>query len=110
MSKDKSLDTTIVRDGVCSKKHNTPREILEKVKILKRLDFIEHIGLGRFRETKKFPRIEIIGFDNNKGSYNIQIIGKKYEQKGFVKINFNNRTPAVEDYHIIKMIRTFYER
>lgn len=88
MSKDKSLDTRLYHgNGKFNGNHNCPREFFKIYESIKELDFVKFLGIGKFRQTKKGKNLEIIGYDENKNSYVVNIIGEKYEQRLFVKVD-----------------------
>jgi len=76
----------------CNKKHSIPKEIFRVFDKLKKLDFIEYVGFGRYLITSKKPGINIVGYDESTKSYIVNVKVKKYEQKLFLKVDSPNRT------------------
>lgn len=86
MSKAKSRDTIRIQNKKCNKKHNIPRELCDVLERLEGLEFVKHIGIGKFTTTSNNAGIKIIGYDDNSRSYCVKVKVKNYEQKLFVEV------------------------
>lgn len=68
-------------------KYKTPKEFVSIIKDIKKLEFVVSVGAQSFRASRRKKEIKIVGFDELRQSYVINMFGKKYEQKLFVKVD-----------------------
>jgi hypothetical protein len=92
MSKIKSKDVKTFYSKKCGKNYNVPREICPVIERLDNLDFVRHIQIEDFRNSRKDS--EIVGYDEKSRNYHIHVSKGRFEQK--ILLSVQNRKPEYE--------------
>lgn len=88
MPKTKTKDITRFQNkGKCNLNYNIPKEISGVLSRLEKLDFVQHIRFGAFRNTKNEKGIRIVGYDEKTRNYIVNVKVDKYEQRLFIQVD-----------------------
>jgi hypothetical protein len=90
MARKTSSITLRVQNKNCNSKHNFPKELGLVTERIEKLNFVtEPLGKARWTNiTSKYKqKIDIAGFDDLQRSFSINIYGKAYKQKFYVKVD-----------------------
>ena len=91
MSRKNSKITLRVHNKGCNSKHNSPGELINLIEEIEKLNFIkEPLGKAKWKpiSSENNNKIDIIGFDYFTKSFSVNIYGKNFQQKFYIKVDF----------------------
>jgi hypothetical protein len=91
MTRKKSQIVTLKAQGKGCSSHNLPKELSLITERIEKLSFvIKPLGKSKWKpKSASYSRmIDMVGFDDYRRSFSVNIYGEAYQQKFFIKVDF----------------------
>ena len=102
MSKSGSKNMVRLNNKSCSNRHKIPKDLIPIMARIKSLDFVVCVGTSPYITSNKKRGIRVIGFDDIKKTYRVNVSVRDYEQKLHVKIKGEKK-----DHYKEKIVRAY---